>query len=135
MAIVNTLQKCLESPYLFRDDAAPARVPALLKLADDRLAAALAIQGLEKHDPADVGALAYESMFASLRALVYVKGYREAGLKCLVLAAEQLYVRTDLLEADHLQAFEQAQGQKLPPVEAIEAARIFGRKVRELVGK
>ena len=37
--------------------------------------------------------LSYEAMFSCLRALVYDKGYREAGLRCLMLACEELYVR------------------------------------------
>ena len=40
MAIINTLDKCLDSPYLFRDAEAPARVGALLAQGRDLLGAA-----------------------------------------------------------------------------------------------
>ncbi len=61
-------------------------------------------------------------MFAGVRALVYARGYREAGLKCLVLACEGLYVRPGLLDAGQLVAFERVQGFKLAPAEAVAAA-------------
>ncbi len=134
MAIINTLQKCLESPYLFKDAEAPARVEALLKLAVVRLGAASDLQAAGKSDAADVGSLGYEAMFAALRALVYARGYREAGLRCLILACEQLYVRPGLLDPGHLRAFERAQGLKLGPAEVVEAAGDFVAKARELVG-
>jgi uncharacterized protein (UPF0332 family) len=134
MAIVNTFQKCLDSPYLFQDPEAPGRVASLLTFAGDRLDAAQKIQQSAKPDPADIGSLAYEAMFAALRALVYAKGYREAGLRCLLLACEHLYVRSGLLDASHVLAFERAQGQKMPPSEALESASAFVAKARELVG-
>ncbi len=65
MAIINTLQKCLDSPYLFQDPEAPGRVASLLKFAGDRLDAARKIQKSAKPDPADIGSLAYEAMFAA----------------------------------------------------------------------
>src|SRR5215213_2245710 len=110
MAIINTLQKCLDSPYLFKDDEAPARIPALLAKAADRLEAAANLQATGQGDPADISFLSYESMFACLRALVYHKGYREAGLRCLMLACEDLYVKPGTLDASLLVAFERSQG-------------------------
>jgi len=134
MAIINTFPKCLESPYLFRDAEAPARVGGLLRFATDRLGAASDLLGMAKSDAGDVGTLAYEAMFAALRALVYARGYREAGLRCLMLACEGLYVRPGLLDAGHIHAFERAQGLKLPPAEAVAAAGAFVARSRVLVG-
>lgn len=134
MAIINTLQKCLDSPYLFLDGQAPGRVEALLGQAADRLGAASDLLGAAKSDPADVGTLGYEAMFAALRALVYAKGYREAGLRCLMLACVGLYVRPGLLDVEHIHAFERAQGLKMAPAEAVAAARAFVARARELVG-
>ena len=37
MAIINTFQKCLESPYLVEDKDAAARIGELLAKAGDRL--------------------------------------------------------------------------------------------------
>ena len=79
MAIINTLQKCLDSPYLFEDKEAPDRIGGLLAKAADRLEAAANIQYTGQGDPADISFLSYEAMFCCLRALVYAKGYREAG--------------------------------------------------------
>ncbi|WP_435017277.1 hypothetical protein TA3x_004880 [Tundrisphaera sp. TA3] len=133
MAIINTLHKCLDSPYLFPDEDAPGRVPGLLALAAERLDAAGRVQRSGQADQTDAGLFAYEAMFADLRALVYARGYREAGLRCLLLACEQLYVRADLLDAEHLRAFERAQSLKLEPAQVVEAAAAFDRKARELL--
>ena len=134
MAIINTLARCLDSPYLFRDAAAPARVPQLLAQGDDLLGAARDLLASAKPDPTDVGTLAYQAMFAGVRALVYAQGYREAGLKCLILACEGLYVRPGTLDAGQLVAFERVQGFKLPPTDAVDAAADLLAKVRDLVG-
>src|SRR3954465_1989839 len=94
MAIINTFQKCLDSPYLFEDKEAPARIVELLAKAGDRLDAAVNIHPTGQGDPADVVFLSYEAMFCCLRALVYARGYREFGLRCLLMACDNLYVRT-----------------------------------------
>ncbi len=135
MAIINTFPKCLESPYLFKDDEAPHRIGGLLATAADRLEAAANIQTSGQGDPADVSFLSYEAMFACLRALVYHKGYREAGLRCLLLACEELYVRPGLLDASHLIAFERAQGLKTPPAENLAAASAFVKRTLEILKK
>ena len=135
MAITNTLQKCLESPYLFEDKDAPARVGALLAMAGDRLEAAVNLQTTTKGDAADASLLAYEAMFACLRALVYAKGYREAGLRCLMLACEDLYVRPGTLDVAHIHAFERAQGLKTPPAENLAAASAFVKRTLEILGQ
>ena len=88
MAIINTFQKCLDSPYLFEDKEAPARIVELLSKAGDRLDAAVNIHTTGQGDPADVIFLSYEAMFCCCCALVYNKGYRENGLRCLLLACE-----------------------------------------------
>ncbi|MFO0910590.1 MAG: hypothetical protein U0794_19970 [Isosphaeraceae bacterium] len=133
MAIVNTLQKCLESPYLFTDDEAPKRIGALLAKAGDRLEAATNIKTTGQGDLADISFLSYEAMFCCLRALVYARGYREAGLRCLMLACENLYVRTGKLDANHIHAFERAQALRLPPEEALVAATAFTKRTLELL--
>ena len=51
-------------------------------------AAAVNIHTTGQGDPADVVFLSYEAMFCCLRALVYAKGYREFGLRCLLLACD-----------------------------------------------
>lgn len=135
MAIVNTLQKCLDSPYLFKDDEAHTRIAGLLAKAGDRLEAAANIQNTGQGDPADVSFLSYEAMFCCLRALVYNKGYREAGLRCLLLACENLYVREGLLDVAHIHAFERAQGLKTPPAENLAAASAFVKRTLEILSK
>ena len=134
MAIINTLDKCLESPYLFEDKEAPARVGGLLARAGDRLDAAAALRDSGRGDPADICLYCYEAMFCCLRALVYAKGYREAGLRCLLLACQQWYVRTGLLDVAHVHAFERAQGLRNSPGEAVEAASSLRTRTLEILG-
>jgi uncharacterized protein (UPF0332 family) len=133
MAIINTLQKCLESPYLFEDADAPKRIGGLLSKAGDRLEAAANLKATGQGDPADISFLSYEAMFCCLRALVYARGYREAGLRCLLLACENLYVRTGLLDASHVHAFERAQALKAPADETFAAASAFIKRTLELL--
>jgi uncharacterized protein (UPF0332 family) len=135
MAIINTLEKCLDSPYLFEDKEAPARIGALLAKAGDRLEAAANLHSTGQGDPADISFLSYEAMFCCLRALVYAKGYREAGLRCLLLACESLYIRPGLLDAAHIHAFERAQGLKTTPEENLAAASAFVKRTLELLGQ
>jgi len=135
MAIINTFQKCLDSPYLVEDKEAPARISELLAKAGDRLDAAVNIHTTGQGDPADVVFLSYEAMFCCLRALAFAKGSREFGLRCLLLACESLYVRSGQLEADHLQKFELAQRLKLSPADAVAASSGFVRRTLELLGQ
>src|SRR5262249_45123320 len=135
MAIINTLQKCLNSPYLFEDKEAPARIVELLSKAGDRLDAAVNLHTTGQGDPADIVFLSYEAMFCCLRALVYAKGYREYGLRCLLLACEALYVRTDQLNGELLRKFELAQRLKLSPADAVDACSEFVKRTLELLGQ
>ncbi len=135
MAIINTFPKCLESPYLFEDKEAPNRVGSLLAIAGDRLEAAANINDTCQGDPADISFLSYEAMFSCLRALVYSKGYREAGLRCLMLACEELFVKTGQLDPSHIHAFERAQGLKTPPKENLAAASAFVKRTLEILGQ
>jgi uncharacterized protein (UPF0332 family) len=135
MAIINTLQKCLDSPYLVEDNEAPTRIVELLAKAGDRLDAAVNIHTTGQGDPADVVFLSYEAMFCCLRALVYAKGYREFGLRCLLLACENLYVRPGQLDAALLRKFELAQRLKLSPAEAVESCSAFVKRTLELLGQ
>ena len=133
MAIINTFPKCLDSPYLVVDENASTRVGGLMATAADRLEAAANINHTGQGDMADVSFLSYEAMFNCLRALVYQKGYREMGLRCLMLACEHLYVRTGLLEPGHIHAFERAQGLKRPPAENLAAASAFVKRTIEIL--
>ncbi|WP_169979961.1 HEPN domain-containing protein [Tautonia rosea] len=133
MAIIQTFEACLKSPYLRRDDSAADRVGELLTRAADRLDAAANLRANPKGDPTDLCLMSYEAMFCCLRALVYQKGYREAGLRCLILACEGLYVRPGKLDPQHLRAFERAQALRLAPDEALDAASAFVKQTLELL--
>ena len=133
MGIVNTLQKCLETPYFFEDKEAPARIPSLMALAADRLDAADNIHKHGSGDADDVTQYSYEAMFACLRALVYARGYREAGLRCLLLACEEFYVKPGLIEPKLLRDFEAAQGRKLKPEESLSSAFAFVKRTIEIL--
>ena len=134
MGIINTFDRCLDSPFLFRDAGAPARAAGLQDQADDQLGAARDLLGGTKPDPTDVGILAHAAMFAAIRALVYARGYREAGLRCLILACEGLYVRPGQLDAGQLLAYERVQGYKLGPAESVAAAADLVARARALLG-
>jgi len=133
MAIVNTFEGCLNSPYLTEDPEASDRVGALLATAGDRLEAAINLVNAPKGDPGDACLLAYEAMFCCIRALVYAKGYREAGLRCLLLACEALYVRPGELDGEHLIAFQNAQSLRLDPQDALKAAAALVKRTLELL--
>jgi uncharacterized protein (UPF0332 family) len=135
MAIVNTLAKCLDSPYLIKDDDAATRVGGLLSIAGDRLEAAANINATGQGDQADISFFSYEAMFACIRALVYSKGYREMGLRCLFLACEALYVKPGLLDPVHIHALERAQGFKTPPQENLAAAAALVKRTLELLAQ
>lgn len=132
MPIINTLERCLDSPFLFLDPEAPGRVEGCLAFSADRLGAARNLFETAP-DSADVSLFAYEAMFGALRALVYSRGYREAGLRCLLIAAHVLFVREGRLDAAHLYAFEKLQTLKLPPEQALDESEAFLERVRELV--
>ena len=134
MAIINTFHKCLDSPYLLEDKEAPTRIVELLAKAGDRLDAAVNLQ-TGQGDPADIVFLSYEAMFCCLRALVYAKGYREFGLRCLLLACENLYVRPGQLDPQLLRKFELAQRLKLSPADAVESCSAFVKRTLELLGQ
>jgi uncharacterized protein (UPF0332 family) len=135
MAIVNTLEKCLDSPYLIKDAEAPARVGGLLSIAGDRLEAAANIHTSGQGDPADITFFSYEAMFSCIRALVYSKGYREFGMRCLLLAVEALYIQPGLLDPAHIHALERAQGLKTPPQENLAAASALVKRTLELLSQ
>ncbi|WZO96218.1 HEPN domain-containing protein [Isosphaeraceae bacterium EP7] len=135
MGIVNTLAKCLDSPYLFADAEAKNRIGGLLAMAGDRLEAASNLQSTGQGDPADVTFLCYEAMFSCIRALVYAKGYREAGLRCLLLACETIYVRPGLLDVEFLHAFERIQGLKASPEDSLASASALIKRTLQLLAQ
>ncbi|MFO0956384.1 MAG: hypothetical protein U0800_02825 [Isosphaeraceae bacterium] len=133
MAIVDTLESCLASPYLFSDPQAPGRVADLLAIADDRLDLVRAVleQGTGEAD--DVNQYCYEAMFACVRALVYAKGYREAGLRCLLIACRRFHVEGGSLDPAHLRDLERIQGRRTRPEEAYQAAGSFLGRTRVIL--
>ena len=135
MAIITTFEKCLESPYLFVDEQAPGRVAALVGQAQGRLELAEEVAskssgGLES---VEISFLSHQAMFFCLRALVYAKGYREAGLKCLLSALSALYIKPGRLDAEFVQAFEAAQSLKATPRENLHAARSLFAATKRLL--
>ena len=124
MGIINTLEKCLDSPYLFHDPEAPARVGGLLRPRPP-IASRMPRDRRQQPDRATrpiSRLMSYEAMFACVRALVYAKGYREAGLRCLLLACEKLYVLPGQLDPSLIHAFEKAQGLRALPKRPLAAA-------------
>ena len=135
MAIINTFQKCLDSPYLFEDKEAPNRIVDLLAKAGDRLDAAVNIHTTGQGDPADVVFLSYEAMFSCVRALVYAKGYREFGLRCLLLRARASTFAPASSMPSICASSRHAQRLKMSPAEAVEASSAFVKRTLELLGQ
>jgi hypothetical protein len=133
MAIIDTFERCLKGPYLFADPEAPARVARLLEFAEDRLGLCDAILVRGTTDLDGVNQYGYEAMLACIRALVYSRGYREAGLRCLMLACEKLRVETGELDPGFMRSFELVQGRRTRPEEARDAATSFLQRVREIL--
>ncbi len=133
MGIINTFEKCLDSPYLSRDETASALVKELLSKAAERIEAASKLRDAPKSEATNIGLLCYEAMFCCLRALVYSQGYREAGLSCLLLAADRLFVQQQTLDPNHLVQFQRAQAMKLNTEEALTASSTFLQRTQELV--
>ena len=133
MAIINTLRSAWTARTSSRTRTPPCAWAPLLAKAAERLEAAANLHKAGAGDPADVSFLSYEAMFNCLRALVYQKGYREAGLRCLLLACENLYVRPGALDVELIHAFERAQGLKTPPAESLNAAFALSKKTLELL--
>ena len=106
MAIINTFQKCLDSPYLFEDKEAPNRIVELLAKAGDRLDGAVNIHTTGQGDPADVVFLSYEAMFIVSGPWSTPK-VTASSASVALLACDGLYVRTGQLDAEHLRKFEQ----------------------------
>ena len=134
MAIINTFEKCLESPYLFVDADAPARVESLVTQAQTQLGLAEEV-AQKSSDSVEVSYLSHQAMFCCLRAMVYAKGYREAGLKCLLSAVFSLYIKPGLLDAKVLSSFEAAQSLKASPEENLREAQSLLEATRTLLGR
>lgn len=134
MAIINTFSKCPDSPYLVQDADATTRVGPLLSLAGDRLEAAANLREAGG-DQADVVSMSYEATFACVRALVYARGYREMGLRCLLLACEEFYIRPGLLDPAHVHAMQRAQAFKADPDTCLAAASAFVKRTLELLSQ
>ena len=125
MAIIHTFEQCLESPYLFEDDQAPGRVSELVAQAQGRIdmAEEIAAKPSGRAESVEISYLSHQAMFCYLRARVYAKGYRDAGLKCLLAALSALYIKPGQLDAEFTRSFEAAQSLKASPSENLRAAR------------
>lgn len=133
MPIVDTLEHCLAGPYLYADPEAPGRVVGLLAMADDRLGLVRLVLEEQTGAADDVNQYCYEAMFACVRSLVYARGYREAGLRCLLIACQRFYVDGGALDPAHLRDLERVQGRRTRPEEAWQAAQALLERTRALL--
>jgi uncharacterized protein (UPF0332 family) len=74
-------------------------------------------------------------MFACIRALVYTKGLREYGLRCLLIAVEVHYVKPGILDPKLIQKFQTIQELKSSPQEAIDIASALVKRTLEILTK
>jgi len=84
-----TFRDCLQDGYIRKDDAATKRVENSLKLAKKFLRAAEKNIEIQENIMGEIAA--YNSIFHSLRALLFFRGYREKSHYCLMVAVEELF--------------------------------------------
>jgi len=93
------LHGCIQEGYIKKDNSAPIRVENSLKLAEKFLKAAVKNLEIKENTMGEIAA--YNSVFHSLRALLFSRGYKERSHYCLMVAVEELF--PELLH-DHIQA-------------------------------
>lgn len=105
-----------------------------------------ALAGLERESYKWSTIQSYYAMFHAARALLYAKGYREKSHYCLRVAIEALYVETNELPQNMINAFEVAKElrenadyeshfSELGARKLVAAASDFINRTRRLVGK
>lgn len=126
MTVKADLERCLRSPYLWKDESKREQVAQQLEGAKELLEQARI--SFQEEDEATGLKQAWGAMFRAGRALVYAAGYDVDGLRCLEIVLWAHYVGRGLSEEDMV-AFRQAQQLVGPPDAAIERARAFVEKV------
>ncbi|MDI6734862.1 MAG: HEPN domain-containing protein [bacterium] len=101
-------QKCLERKKLKRFKATKGVIKKEVHSAKDDLVFARRSFNDKNFKWATIQA--YYSMFHSVRALLYSKGYREESHYCLRVAIENLFVKHGLLDSELLDSFDLARG-------------------------
>lgn len=94
-----TLHDCIQEGYIKKDDSAPIRVKNSLKLAEKFLRASVKNMEIKEYTMAEIAG--YNSIFHSLRALLFSKGYKEKSHYCLMVTVEELF--PELLR-DHIKS-------------------------------
>ncbi|MDQ4076697.1 MAG: hypothetical protein M3220_10690 [Chloroflexota bacterium] len=122
------LQRCLNSPYLWRDESKRGQVED--ELAGARELLKRARTSFNEEDEATGLKQSWGAMFRAAHGLVYNAGYMAEQLRCLEVVLQAHY--PDITEED-IAGLRRAQELVGPPDVAIERARTFIDKAASLV--
>lgn len=125
------LQDCLEGPYLRADDTTTGLVDAELAGAEELYQQAK--ESWEKEDIASTLKQSYGAMFRAARALVFAKGYRPEGYRCLETVLKAFWLGNGKLSTGDLAALRHQQGLNGTPAENLEQAGDFVQRVNTLL--
>src|SRR5207244_10614611 len=92
------LAYCLDSPYLWFDEAASNQVPKDLEAADKFLNE---MKG--KKDALEQVNTAYQAMYCATQALLHSIGYKSTGFRCVVTVLDVYFTNKGILEAKHVE--------------------------------
>ncbi len=123
------LQRCLNSPYLWKDESRPSQAAG--ELATARQFLEQAARSFAEADEATGLKEAWAAIFRATRALVYRAGYMAEQLRCMEVVLSAHYPS---VSADDIAAMRRAQELAGPPAAAMERARAFVDKAASLVG-
>ncbi len=126
-----TLEDCLKGPYLRVDETATQFVDQKLAEAEDLYQQAQA--SWEKEDAAGTLKQAYGAMYCATQALVFAKGYRSEGFRCLEIVLKAFWVGNGKLSPEDLATLRRVQALRGRPPENLAAAAEFVQRARQLL--
>ena len=124
------LAYCLDSPYLWFDEAASNQVPKDLEAADKFLNE---MKG--KKDALEQVNTAYQAMYCATQALLHSIGYKSTGFRCVVTVLDVYFTNKGILEAKHVENLLKAQKIEGTPAENFDAAQAYVAAVKAIVKK
>ena len=124
------LQYCLDSPYLWFDEAAGTLVAKDLEKADKLLK-----EAPEKKDALDQMNTAYQAMYCATQALLHSINYKAAGFRCVLTVLEEFFVKKAVLDRIHVDHLLRSQKVEGTPQENIDAAGSFINAVKQVLKK
>ncbi|NOZ05763.1 MAG: hypothetical protein GXP41_05350 [Chloroflexi bacterium] len=125
------LKDCLKGPYLKIDETATQSVAQELAGAEALYQQAQA--SWETEDFAGTLKQAYSAMYRAAQALVFAKGYRSDGFRCLETVLKTFWVGNDKLRPEDLATLRRVQALRGLPPENLAAAAEFVQRAKQLL--